>query len=162
MNEVGIIMWVLAVLLIIAGFAGIILPVLPGAVLLMAGFFLAAWAENFTHIGPVILTILAVLTVLTYAIDFLAGAVGAKRFGASPRAAIGAAIGALVGIFFGIPGIIIGPFAGAVVGELTVRPDFRAAGLAGVGTWLGMVIGAAAKAAIGFTMLGIFILARVF
>jgi uncharacterized protein YqgC (DUF456 family) len=162
MNEVGIIMWVVAVLLIIAGFAGIILPVLPGAVLLMAGFFLAAWAENFVYVGPVILTILCVLTVLTYGIDFLAGAVGAKKFGASPRAAFGAACGALVGIFFGIPGIIIGPFAGAVVGELTVRPDLQAAGMAGIGTWLGMVIGAAAKAAIGFTMLGIFILARIF
>jgi uncharacterized protein YqgC (DUF456 family) len=162
MNEMGIVLWIGAIILIIAGFAGIVLPVLPGAILLMAGFFLAAWAENFIYVGPVILTILAVLTVLTYGIDFLAGAVGAKKFGASPRAAFGAACGALVGIFFGIPGIIIGPFAGAVVGELTVRPDFRAAGLAGIGTWLGMVIGAAAKAAIGFTMLGIFILARIF
>jgi len=162
MNEVSIILWVLAVLLIIAGAAGIILPVLPGAILLLAGFFLAAWAENFVYVGPVALGILSVLTVLTYAIDFLAGAVGAKRFGASRRAAVGAAIGALVGIFFGIPGIIVGPFAGAVVGELTVRPDFRAAGLAGVGTWLGMVIGAAAKAAIGFTMIGIFVFARLF
>ena len=162
MDEMGVFLWVLAIILIIAGFAGIVLPVLPGAVLLLAGFFLAAWAENFVYVGPVILMILTVLTVLTYAIDFLAGAVGAKRFGASPRAAFGAAVGALVGIFFGIPGIIIGPFAGAVVGELTVRNDLRAAGMAGIGTWLGMVIGAAAKAAIGFTMLGIFILARVF
>ncbi|RJP85191.1 MAG: DUF456 domain-containing protein [Desulfobacteraceae bacterium] len=162
MNEVSVMLWVLAVLLIIAGVAGLVLPVLPGAVLMLAGFFLAAWAENFVHVGPVILAVLAVLTVLTYAIDFLAGAVGAKRFGASRRAAVGAACGALIGIFFGIPGIIIGPFAGAVAGELTVRPDLRAAGLAGVGTWLGMVMGAAAKAAIGFTMLGIFILARVF
>jgi uncharacterized protein YqgC (DUF456 family) len=162
MNEMGIVLWIGAIILIIAGFAGIVLPVLPGAILLMAGFFLAAWAENFVYVGPVILTILGALTVLTYGIDFLAGAVGAKKFGASPRAAFGAACGALVGIFFGIPGIIIGPFAGAVVGELTVRPDFRAAGLAGIGTWLGMVIGAAAKAAIGFTMLGIFILARIF
>ena len=162
MNETSMILWALAVILIIAGFAGLVLPVLPGAVLLMAGFFMAAWAEHFVYVGPVILSILAVLTVLTYAIDFLAGAVGAKRFGASRRAAFGAAIGALVGIFFGIPGIIIGPFAGAVIGELTVRNDLQAAGLAGIGTWLGMAIGAAAKAAIGFTMLGIFILARLF
>ncbi len=162
MNETSMILWALAVMLIIAGFAGLVLPVLPGAVLLMAGFFMAAWAEHFVHVGPVILSILAVLTVLTYAIDFLAGAVGAKRFGASRRAAFGAAVGALVGIFFGIPGIIIGPFAGAVIGELTVRNDLQAAGLAGIGTWLGMAIGAAAKAAIGFPMLGIFILARLF
>lgn len=162
MNEMGVVLWIAAILLIIAGFAGIVLPVLPGAVLLMAGFFLGAWAENFVYVGPVILTILGALTLLTYGIDFLAGAMGAKKFGASPRAAFGAAVGALVGIFFGIPGIIIGPFAGAVIGELTLKNDLQAAGMAGIGTWLGMVIGAAAKAAIGFTMLGIFILARLF
>lgn len=162
MNEMGIFLWAMAVVLIIAGFAGIVLPVLPGAVLLMAGFFLGAWAENFAYVGPLTLTVLAFLTALTYVIDFLAGAVGAKRFGASRRAAFGAAVGALVGIFFGIPGIVIGPFVGAVIGELTVKNDLQAAGMAGIGTWLGMVIGAAAKAAIGFTMLGIFILARLF
>jgi len=162
MDEMGIFLWALAIILIIAGFAGIVLPVLPGAVLLMAGFFLAAWAEHFVHVGPFVLTVLAMLTVLTYGIDFLAGAVGAKKFGASRRAAFGAACGALVGIFFGIPGIIIGPFTGAVIGELTVKNDLQAAGMAGIGTWLGMVIGAAAKAAIGFTMLGIFMLARIF
>jgi len=87
---------------------------------------------------------------------------GVKRFGASRKAAIGAAIGAVFGIFFGFIGILIGPFIGAVIGELTVNKNIRTAGFAGIGAWMGMMVGAAAKAAIGFSMVGIFLIARLF
>jgi len=157
---IDILLWILAIILVIGGMAGLVFPVLPGAPVLYAGLFVAAWAEDFTHVGAKALILLGILTILTYAFDFLAGAFGAKRFGASRRAVIGATLGAIVGIFFGIPGIVLGPFIGAVLGELSNRPNLKAAGLAGIGATLGLVLGVAAKLTLAFAMLGIFIFVR--
>lgn len=162
MDFATITLWLLSVLLTAIGLTGLIIPVIPGPILLLAGLVLAAWAENFAFIGPVIIIILTLLAVLAHALDFLAGAIGVKRFGASRKAAFGAAIGAVFGIFFGFIGILLGPFIGAIIGELTVNRNIQAAGLAGIGAWLGMIVGAAAKMAIGFSMVGIFIIARLF
>lgn len=153
-------LWLLAMALMLAGIAGLVLPLLPGAPLLFAGFLLAAWAENFAYVGAGTLTVLGVMAALTYALDFAATAFGAKRFGASPRAALGAALGTLLGLTLGLVGVIIGPFVGAFVAELSVQRGMRAAGRAGVGAAIGLAIGAAAKLALGFVMLGIFIVAR--
>lgn len=159
--EAGIIiLWILAVVLVTAGVAGLVLPVIPGPPMIFAGLVMAAWAEGFVHVGGVTITVLAVLAIIAAAIDFVAGVLGARHFGASRRAMLGAAAGAFIGLFFGIPGIIAGPFIGAVVGELSVRRNLRSAGMAGIGAWLGLVIGAAAKVAFGFTMIGIFLLVR--
>lgn len=159
--DIGIIvLWLFAILFVAAGFAGLILPVLPGTFLIYIGLVLAAWAEGFVHVGAITIGILTILAILASSVDFLAGALGAKRFGASKRAVAGAALGAVAGIFFGIPGIIIGPFAGAVIGELTVKNDINAAGRAGIGAWLGLLLGVAVKAALGFVMIGVFIIAR--
>ena len=155
-----IILWILAIALVAVGFVGLILPVLPGPALIFIGLVIAAWAEGFAHVGGITIGILAILAILASGVDFLAGAFGAKRLGASRRAIAGAGIGALVGIFFGIPGIIIGPFAGAVIGELTVKKDIHAAGRVGIGAWLGLLLGMAAKVALGFAMIGVFIIAR--
>ena len=155
-----IILWVLAVILVGGGMAGLAFPVLPGAPVLYAGLFAAAWAEDFAHVGATTLVVLGIMAILTYVFDFLAGAFGAKRFGASRRAVIGATLGAIVGIFFGIPGILLGPFIGAVLGELSNRPDLKAAGLAGIGATLGLALGVAAKLTLAFAMLGIFVMVR--
>ena len=152
---------VLAALLVLLGLAGMVLPAMPGAPVLFAGLLLAAWAEDFRYVGVWMLGGLGFLAALTYLADFVAGALGAKKFGASRRAIIGATLGALVGLFFGLPGILFGPFVGAVIGELSARPDdVRAAGLAGLGATLGLALGLAAKLALGFTMIGLFLLAR--
>src|SRR5512134_237218 len=138
-------LFVLAVLLIALGIAGLLLPILPGIPLLLAGLIVAAWAEGFEQVGMRTLVGIGVLGALGYFIDFAAGAFGAKRFGAS-RA--GAAAGALLGLFFGLPGVLLGPFVGAVLGELLIsRRKPEAAGRAGVGATLGLVFGAAAKLA---------------
>lgn len=152
--------WLLAILLIVAGFLGLVLPALPGPVLLFAGFLVGAWAEDFVYIGGGTLTLLGVMAVLAYALDFIAGSLGASRYGASGRAVLGAAIGAVVGIFFGLVGVLIGPFLGAVLGELSAQKNLREASRAGFGATLGMVIGAAAKLALGFAMLGVFVFMR--
>jgi uncharacterized protein YqgC (DUF456 family) len=127
----SIILWILAALLVIAGFVGVIAPVLPGAPLVFAGLLLAAWAEDFQYVGMWTLIVIAALMGLTYVVDAIAGAVGVKRVGASRWAIWGAAIGTLVGVFFGLVGILLGPFLGAVVGELIARKDVAMAGRAG-------------------------------
>ena len=66
----------------------------------------------------------------------------------------------MVGIFFGLPGILIGPFIGAALGELTEQDDLHAAGRAGIGATVGLLLGTAAKMAIAFTMVGLFLFAR--
>ena len=72
----------------------------------------------------------------------------------------GAALGTLAGIFFGLPGILLGPFLGAVAGELTVRRDLQLASRSGVGAFIGFVLATAGKLALGFAMLGLFLLVR--
>lgn len=160
MDTTVIILLVLAALLIIAGLVGLIIPALPGAPLLFGGLLLAAWAEDFQYVGFWTLAVLLVLTILTYVADVVSTAFGAKQFGASSRAAIGAVIGGVVGIFLGLIGILVGPFIGALLAELTVRRDMAGAAKAGVGAWIGMILGTAAKMALAISMIGIYLLKR--
>lgn len=157
---IQILLWLLAALLIVLGFAGLILPAVPGIPLVFAGLVLLAWAENFAYVGWITLTLLGALALLSYGIDFLAAALGAKKFGASPRAITGAALGALAGLFFGLPGIVLGPFVGAVMGEFSRQASARAAAQAGVGATLGLLFGTLLKIALAFTMVGVFVLDR--
>ena len=153
--------FVLAAVLIIAGLAGAILPALPGVPLVFGGMLLAAWADHFQHVGAITLSVLGVLCVIALLVDFVAGALGAKRVGASSRALWGATIGTFAGLFFGIPGLLLGPFIGAVAGELSAGSRMHRATAVGIGTWLGLLFGTLAKLALCFTMLGIFVLAFV-
>ena len=157
---IEILLWILAVLLVVVGMAGLVFPALPGAPVLFAGLVAAAWAEGFEHISTGTLVILSFMAALTYLVEFLAGAFGAKRFGASRRAIIGATLGAIVGIFFGIPGILLGPFIGAVIGELSARSGLKNAGRAGVGATVGLALGVAAKISLAIAMVGIFVIMR--
>jgi uncharacterized protein YqgC (DUF456 family) len=145
-----------AAVLILAGIAGTILPAIPGIPLVFCGMLLAAWADHFAHAGAVTLFVLGTLTVLSLIVDFVAGVLGAKRVGASRQAVIGAALGTLVGLFFGIPGLLLGPFAGALAGELLAGGGLRKATGVGVGAWVGFLVGTVAKLGILFAMLGIF------
>jgi uncharacterized protein YqgC (DUF456 family) len=155
-----IILWIVAIILVAGGMAGLLFPVLPGAPILFGGLLVAAWAEGFEHVGTGTLIVLGIMALFLYVLDFLAGAFGAKRFGASNRAMIGATVGAIVGIFFGIPGILIGPFIGAVLGELTAQSDLRTAGRAGIGATVGLALGVAAKLTLAFAMVGTFVVMR--
>lgn len=155
----SIVLWIIGVLLVLVGFAGIIFPALPGHVLIFAGLLLAAWADHFTRVGVWTLALIGVIGALSYTVDFAAAAAGAKRVGASPRAVVGAGLGTLLGIPFGLPGVLIGPLAGAVLGELSVHRQFgRAAGV-GVAAWIGFLIGMAVKVGLAFVMVAIFVAA---
>lgn len=157
-----ILFWIIAAVLVLAGIVGIVLPALPGPILVFAGLVLAAWANQFTIVGGSTIVLLAVLTVLAYGVEFAASALGARQFGATPRGIIGAAVGTAVGIFFGLPGIILGPFLGAVAGELSARQNLPKASRAGFGTWIGIIAGIAVELTLVFVMLGIFATALIF
>jgi len=151
-----ILLWLLAIAFVATGIVGIILPALPGTVLIFVGILLAAWADHFQRVGPLMLTIIGIIGAASYGVEFAAAAVGAQRFGASARAMAGAALGTLFGLFLGLPGLIAGPFVGAVIGELTMHRDWKRVGRAGVAAWIGFAIGTAVKVGIAFLMIGLF------
>jgi len=152
-------LWIAAIALIIVGVAGTVLPALPGAVLVFGGIALAAWIDDFARIPVWLLLLLAALTVMAAAVDYVAADVGAKRAGASRQAIIGAAIGTVAGIFSGLWGLLFMPLVGAAIGEYLVQRDVRRAGKASIATWIGLLFGTVAKIAIVLTMIGIFVLA---
>lgn len=152
-----LLLWFLVVLLVLGGLAGLVFPGLPGTPLVYAGLVLAAWLDDFARVGwwPV-LVLLGVLTLLSLAVDFVAGALGAQRVGASGKAVWGATLGGVVGVFFGLPGLLVGPFAGAVLGQFAASRDLLHAGRVGVGTLFGLFVGAVLKIAVTVAMLGVF------
>jgi hypothetical protein len=159
----GEVLWyALAALLVVGGLAGSVLPALPGVPLVFSGLLIAAWADDFTRVGAVTLALLGLLTVLSFVIDFAATAMGARRVGATKLAVIGAALGTFAGVFLGIPGLILGPFVGAVAGEMMSHGQVQQATRAGVATWMGLLFGTLAKLALVFTMLGVFAFAYIF
>ena len=96
--------YAIAVVLVLVGLAGTVLPALPGLPLVFAGMLLGAWAGGFEYIGIPVLVMLGLLTLFSLVVDFWATALGAKRVGASRLAVAGAVIGTFVGIFFGFIG----------------------------------------------------------
>ena len=154
-------LWVLSLMLVGVGMAGILVPGLPGTPLVFGGLLLAAWADGFQNVGAGTIILLAVMTALAFGVDFISASLGAKRAGASREAVIGAALGTLVGIFFGFLGIVFGPFIGAVIGEFLARRNLEQAGRAGAATWLGFIFGIGVKLVLAFTMVGIFVLAYI-
>lgn len=159
---IEIVLWSGAALLLILGVAGLIVPVIPGPPLMWVGMLLAARAEQFAHVGQKTLALLFVLMLIAVALDFIAGALGARRFGASGWAVFGAAVGAIIGMFFFPIGLIAGPFIGAVAGEVIAGRNLDAAGRAGIGATIGLLVGTVAKVAIGIVMIAVFVSVRLF
>ncbi|HJP05372.1 MAG: DUF456 domain-containing protein [Gammaproteobacteria bacterium] len=153
-------LWAIATIFVFVGVAGLALPAVPGAPVLFCGLVIAAWSEDFAYVGLGSIIALGLMALLTYVVDLLASALGAKKFGASKQAIVGAALGAVIGIFAGPLGILFGPFFGAVTGELLLRKELRAAGWAGIGATIGFLLGAVAKLAIAFSMIGLFAMIR--
>jgi len=149
--------FVAALLLMAAGVAGSLLPGIPGTPIM----FLVAAAYRVLF-GPAGLSdaglaVLLGLTVLSIALDYLGGALGARRFGAGWRGVLGASLGALIGCFFGLLGLAAGAFLGAVLLELAGGRKLREAGKAGLGATLGLALGAAGKLACALAMLAVFV-----
>jgi uncharacterized protein YqgC (DUF456 family) len=144
------------------GIAGVVLPALPGSLLLAVGAVLVGWADHFTRVSVASVVVCAILAVAIWLVDLAAGVLGAKAFGASRWAVVGAGLGLLVGMFLGLPGIILGPAVGAIVLEYARDPNFERAMKAGVGAFLGFVLGSAVKVALSFVLVGILGFALIF
>lgn len=154
MLEIGL--YILAAALMVAGLAGSILPALPGIPAIFGGIWLAAAVDDYRHLGAWWLVAIALLGTFGVVVDFLAGTLGAKRVGASRSALWGATIGTVVGMFFGIPGLVLGPFVGALAGELLAGNSVLRSTHVGVGTWLGLLFGTLIKLVVSCMMLGLF------
>jgi len=152
----------LAVLLVLVGIAGIILPALPGIPLVFAGLLLAAWADDFAYVGWLPLTVLGLLTLASFAVDILATVVGAQRVGASRKALWGTFVGSIVGLFFMPIGLFVGPLTGALLGEYWHTRELGRSTKVGLATWLGILLGFALKLALVIAMLGLFAFAWFF
>ena len=152
-------LWIVAGLLVVLGVVGTLVPVLPGATFVFGGLLLAAWIDEFQRVGWLTLAVLGFLTFTTVGVDMLATSLGAGKLGASRLAIVGAVAGTILGLFTGLPGLIVGPFLGAVAGELLAGRDLDQAGRVGAGTWIGLAVGAAVKIGLVVAMIGLFVTA---
>ena len=139
-------------MLISAGLAGAVVPAVPGIPLIFGGIWLIAGVDAYKHIGTWWLGGIAAVGLIGLTLDFLAGALGAKRVGASPRAIWGALAGTVVGFFFGLPGLLLGPFIGAVAGEFAAGNSVMRSAHVGVSAWVGLLFGTLFKLAASLMM----------
>ena len=154
--------WLLSGGLILVGLAGIVLPALPGTIFILAGIVLGAWIDEFTRVGWFAIAAVGLLAVLSWIADYLSAVLGVKRAGASRLAVVGALVGTVVGIFMGFVGVLFMPLVGAAAGEYISRRNHHQAVRVGVATWIGLLLGMAAKFVFGFMMIGIYVAALMF
>lgn len=151
--------WILSAALIVLGLAGTLLPALPGTAFVLAGLVLGAWIDDFTRVGGWALSVITLMALAAWVLDYVAGLVGARRAGASRQAVLGAAIGTVVGLFMGLVGVLFLPLVGAAIGEWLARRDSQVAVRVGIATWLGLMVGLLAKVVLAFMMIGVFLVA---
>ena len=146
----------IALVIMFIGLAGSILPGIPSTPLVLAGA--VAHKLYFGPAGPAwwVLVILSLITVLSLVMDYLTTVFGAKKFGATWRGAAGAIVGALIGIFFNLPGIILGPFIGAMAFEMAGGRNAKESSRAGLGATIGLLAGAIGKVACCVAMMALF------
>ena len=154
--DINLLWYGAAAILILVGIAGAVLPALPGVPMVFAGMWLAASVDGYSLIGTGTVILLGILAGIAVLVDFVAGILGARRVAASRTALWGAMIGTFAGIFFGLPGLLLGPFLGALIGEAAAGGTVRRSTEVGVATWMGLLFGTVAKVGLSFTMLGVF------
>lgn len=154
---------ILGAVCLLLGFIGCIAPIIPGVPLSYLGLLLLHWTDK-VQFSWQFLTIWAVVTVVIQILDYVIPAWGTKKFGGSKWGVWGSTIGLLVGMFMGPMGIIIGPFIGAVIGEMlyfnrhpqaipntdnsnvaTQNAKLSAAIRAGIGSFIGLLTGTILK-----------------
>jgi uncharacterized protein len=151
--------WLFTIVLFAVGLIGTVLPIIPGTTIILAAAVIhriMLGAEK--SIGRRSIAVLVLLTLATYALDFLGAYFGAKYFGASKWGVFGAIFGALAGLFFGIIGLFVGPVIGAIAGEFIAGKRMIDAGRAGWGSLLGNLGGMIGKLVIALVMITIFLM----
>lgn len=153
-------LYIISALVIAAGIVGIFLPLIPGITLMFVGMMMAAIVGKFSFISTPTIVVLAVLTLISFLIDYFSGILGAKYSGASILGVLGAVIGSIFGVsILGPLGVLIGPALGVFLFELIsgrhVKKSAKSAGFTLFSTIIGIII----NAIIGVAMLSIFLLA---
>jgi uncharacterized protein YqgC (DUF456 family) len=143
---------ILGGIMMIAGILGCLLPVLPGPPLSFAGLLLLHFTR-FADFSTTFLITWGCVTILVTVLDYVVPIWGTKKFGGSKYGMWGAGIGLVVGLFFLPPiGIIVGPFAGAVIGEAIKGKNATSSFRAGLGSFLGFLAGVGIKLAASIVM----------
>lgn len=154
---------ILIVALITAGLIGTLVPMLPGAPLILAGMVIYAIWDRFEHISIWTFAVLVTLTLFISVIDYISHYIGAKTYKASKTALICAGIGGILGLFTGnVFGFIFGPLIGAIIGEMIDSQNLRKALKTGTGVFVGFLSGTLVKFVIAIIMVVIFIGSVVF
>lgn len=130
----------LAVILFIAGLAGTFLPVVPGAPLIWFGMLIYGITTGFANLSWSFFVLQALAVVLIFFVDYAANIWGVKKYGGSRNAVWGSIAGLFLGvILMGPPGIIFGPFIGALAGELVSQKPLNEAVKSGIGSLVGLI-----------------------
>jgi uncharacterized protein YqgC (DUF456 family) len=151
--------WIIITLLVMtAGLLGTVIPVLPGIPLIYASFLFYGVVSGWKFYGAGAMIVWGIITVMLIFLDFYTGSIGAQKYGGSKFGIWGAFIGGILGvIFFNFPGLIAGPFVGAVAGELIAGRTREEAFKSGWGTLVGFLAGGLFKIAVGIIMIGTFL-----
>ncbi|MGD8881535.1 MAG: DUF456 domain-containing protein [Desulfobacterales bacterium] len=146
---------VIGLILALAGIIGCILPIIPGPIFSFLALILLSWTKNWQVFSLTFLIVMGSLTALLMVLDYIAPALGAKKYGASKSGLWGSVIGMVIGIFFIPPwGMIVGAFVGALIGEILAGKSGKKALRAGWGILIGNVLVIGLKLA--FTTVALF------
>ena len=145
---------IVAFILFIIGILGSFIPILPGPPISYLGLLLIHWS-GFANFSSAFLWMFAGITVVVTVMDFVLPSLMTKKFGGSRAASIGSFLGIIVGLFFFPPwGIIVGPFLGALIGELiTNKAEGSKALKVALGAFLAFLVGSGIKLIISSIML---------
>jgi uncharacterized protein YqgC (DUF456 family) len=161
MTRMEAVWWTVTFVLMGLGLVGAVFPIMPDSLLILAGAYLQHFTIHSRHtVGWWTLGVLTALSVLAHLVDFGAGALGAKKFGASRWGALGGLIGGVVGLFFFPIGLFVGPVVGVLCAEiLLARKALLPAARSSWGTLLGTMAGMIGKVLIDVAMVAIFLVA---
>lgn len=151
-----ILLIILGAICMIVGILGCFLPIIPGPPISFLGLLLVHWTDK-ADIEPNTLWIWGIAMAAVTALDYVIPVWGTKKFGGTKRGVWGSTIGLIVGLFFFPPfGIIIGPFVGAFLGEMSAGQDNKKALKAAFGSFLGFVAGTLLKLIVSGWMAWVF------
>jgi uncharacterized protein YqgC (DUF456 family) len=160
MSWIEIVLFVITLVVMLVGLAGVVLPLLPGVPIIFGAALVSALLTGFSSISGQTIIVFAILTVVSLVLDWVASVIGIKRMGGSYAGMIGAFIGMIVGLLLpgvGLVGFVIGAFVGAYAMELLFNKDSRVALRAGLGSFLGFLAGGLMKLVIGIIIIGVFV-----